>query len=436
MSVLIQFVKLGLAIFGLAVGLYLRSPLFASTRSGLVWVILIISISLIVAELIRLQQKQKRLKFLSFMILAIAVAGFVTTAGSELQFNLQKRAVLTANPAQLERLGQHFVIGYRDLNEVKTLVEKRAIAGIFITRRNIENRTIDAIKQEISTLQAVRSQQNLPPLWVATDQEGGIVSRLSPPLTQLPALSSIVQSGNPNQIEQSVTEYAKVHGEELANLGINLNFAPVVDLNQGIINPQDKFSQIYRRAISSDPEVVSAVATQYCQTLESYQVECTIKHFPGLGRLETDTHLAEAELHTSIDELAQADWLPFQAVLRQSTAALMLSHAKLMAIDPQFPVSFSQKVIQSIIRDRWQHDGILITDDFSMNAVFSSQFGVKGGAIAALNAGVDLILISYDKDLYYEAMSALLKADAGDRLDQTLLQNSSLRLQKAHHQAN
>jgi beta-N-acetylhexosaminidase len=205
----------------------------------------------------------------------------------------------------------------------------------------------------------------------------------------------------------------------------------VVDLNKGIVSPEDKFSKIYQRAISKDKEVVAKVALWYCQTLEEYRVSCTIKHFPGLGRVHKDTHITHADLTTSVNELTRDDWVPFREVMRHSQAVTMLGHAKLTTVDDEYPVSFSKLVVTEIIRKAWQHEGILITDDFSMGAVYSSKYGLGAATVNAMNAGVDLILIAYDQDLYYEAMSGLLKAERSRALDKAILDKSHKRLEQA-----
>jgi beta-N-acetylhexosaminidase len=270
------------------------------------------------------------------------------------------------------------------------------------------------------------------PLWIATDQEGGVVSRLSPPLTHLPALSEIVERcTDAVQREQAVRQFATTQGRELAELGVNLNFAPVVDLNHQVVNPNDRYTRIFQRAISSDPAVVAQVATWYCAALEEAGVRCTLKHFPGLGRVFEDTHLDHANLTTSVTELTNTDWVPFRALMSQSGAFTMLGHVRLSAINSERPVSMSPQVIAGTLRGEWKHDGVLITDNFSMLAVYRSNAGMDNGSIEALNAGVDLILISWDSDQYYRVMYALLKADEQGRLNREVLQRSDQRLARA-----
>ena len=418
--------------------LSLRTPLLANFRTELLWIIPLGFLGVLLLDGLtyvnrqyfsNASSKEKRLsRLVIFALCSVGLAIFLTT---EIEFRQAKHIVLTHEPSQLESLGQHIIVGYRDIEDVKTLVEKRGIGGVFITARNIQGKTLDGIRQDIAELQAIRAEQELPPLWIATDQEGGIVSRLSPPLTQLPPLADWVRSAQTLvERQHAAMRYGDIQGRELADVGINLNFAPVVDLNKGVVNPNDRFSVIYRRAISDNKTIVAQVAQDYCNALESHAVRCTLKHFPGLGRLTTDTHVSSATLDTPMAELMNDDWYPFRHIMSQSQAFTMLGHPILTDVDAQHPVSFSEDVVSGIVRQQWQHDGVLITDDISMRAFFYSRDGFADAVVKALNAGVDLILISYDPDLYYPAMAALIRANQGDRILQNLLSKSQNRLQQ------
>jgi len=278
-------------------------------------------------------------------------------------------------------------------------------------------------------MQAVRARQGLPPLLIATDQEGGGVSRMSPPLPRPATLGDIVRSHRDAAERRSaVRTYAADVGRALAGLGINLNFAPVVDLDHGVVNPNDRYTRIGTRAISSDPEVVADVAGEYCRGLEQQGVHCTLKHFPGLGRVFEDTHFENATLSTPADELAKSDWVPFRQLMQQKTAFTMLAHARLVALDRDRPASFSPAVVSGLLRRDWKYDGILVTDDFSMGAVYRSDGGLGAAGVSALNAGVDLILISYDPDQVFPVLHALLRANASGALARDALEVSSRRL--------
>lgn len=421
------------ALLPLAIGW--RTPLLTTWRPIALVALLalpLIVIAIDVSTLRRVWTRSAWLRLMSGASLVLALFAFGVTATIELQFQYRRRAVLAADPQRLEQLGAHVVVGYRKPSELHALLERRAIGGVFLSALNVEGRTADEIRDDIAGLQEIRRAQGLPPLWIATDQEGGPVSRLSPPLTRMPPLAEIVMlHRDPAERLIAVRQYAARQGHELAGLGVNLNFAPVVDLNHGMVNPEDKTSRISTRAISNDPAVVTQVADLYCETLMLTGVHCTLKHFPGLGRVYEDTHKLSADLAAPSQELEATDWLPFRHLKENGSAFTMLGHARLTAIDAEHPASFSRAVVKGLLRDTWGHGGILITDDFSMGAVTFSREGASGGAVAALNAGVDLILVSYDPDQYFPVMYALLRADRDGRLDRQMLAASKARLRRA-----
>jgi len=410
-----------------------RSPFLANIRVWAFIGLMAIPPVIMVAEIRALRRVSGRGALaLSSASLALAILALVCASGLETQFWWKRYAVLHADPALLERLGRHVVIGYRDIDELNALLERRAIAGLFLTTRNVQDRDAAAIRQEIAGMQAVRRQQGLPELLIATDQEGGIVSRLSPPLPGLPPLAEIA-ARHPAGAERrtAVREYAATQARGLADIGVNVNLAPVVDLDYGVINPDDRLTRISARAISSDPQVVTDVAEAYCGELSDNGVRCTLKHFPGLGRVVADTHLHTADLALPPAELAGSDWLPFRALMSRDDVIVMLGHARLTALDRHRPVSFSQPVVRGLLRTEWGYDGVLITDDFSMGAVTRSRDGIGGGSVEALNAGVDLILVSYDPDQFYLVMHALIRAARAGRLRTDALAESDRRLAKA-----
>jgi len=410
-----------------------RTPLFASWRLTALTVLLVVPLAMLARELMTWRAKPSRIMLvLSALTILVAATVFGFTATTEVIFRYQRHVVLAADPAALERLGRHIVVGYRDAAERDALIARHAIAGLFLSARNVEDKTPAAIREEIDALQAVRRAQNLAPLFIATDQEGGAVSRLSPPLTRMPPISEIVAL-HTDHAERllAVRQYAARQGRELAALGVNVNFAPVVDLNYGVHNPDDRLSRISTRAIARDPATVSEVAELYCATLALTGVHCTLKHFPGLGRVYDDTHRVTAELDASAQELEASDWLPFRQVMANDAAFTMLGHARLTRVDPDRPASFSSAVVHGLLRESWKHDGVLITDDFSMGAVTLSREGPAGGAVAALNAGIDLVLVSYDPDQYYPIMYALLAAERSGRLEPETLALSDKRLARA-----
>jgi beta-N-acetylhexosaminidase len=421
------------ALMPLAVGW--RAPSLAHVRPWLFPALVLCALLALTFEVLvwrrpRGQSRVRRLPAIATVALALLLGG--VTLWGEASFRWVRHRVMQADPLELETLGRHVIVGYRDVAEVRRLIERRAAAGIFLSGRNASGRSALEIGQEIGELQAIRARQGLPPLWVAADQEGGLVSRLSPPLSRTKSLAELmVIHSDPQDRIAAARELAATHGRELAAVGVNLNFAPVVDLNHHIINPNDRYSRIHQRAISSDPHLVAEIAGQYCAVLAEAGVHCTPKHFPGLGRVFEDTHREAADLTTPVGELAATDWIPFRALAQRADAFMMLGHARVTAIDPVRPVSFSEPVVARLLRGDWAFDGVLVSDDYCMQAVYGSPPGIAAAGIEALNAGVDLILIAFDPDQYYPVMHALLTAQSAGQLRPDALKRSDLRLRQA-----
>jgi beta-N-acetylhexosaminidase len=344
---------------------------------------------------------------------------------------LSRDEILASDPDRLARLGRHIIVGFGQFSELKPLVEKRAIAGIFVTDRNVHGRKVADVAKDIQDLQDIRKAQGLPRLLVTADQEGGYVSRLSPPLKHQPPLASLVGKRKTDaELEKAVRDYAETQAHELERIGVTMNFGPVVDLRLTSRPRDDGETQLYWRAIDSDPYVVAKVAGWYCDTLTKFNIICTLKHFPGLGRVARDTHVTTGEVSASQAQLELSDWVPFRRLMGKPGIATMVGHVRIKAVDETTPASYSDIVINSVIRNRTKGDVLLITDDLGMGAVMRSPDGIGGAAIKALNAGVDLLLLS-DAALYYDpVMSALIEADTGHEINQARQIESQERMSK------
>jgi beta-N-acetylhexosaminidase len=406
-----------------------RSPFLTSVRPWALVCLITVPLVLVLAGILAIRRAgPTAVRAIDGLALLAAALALVSTSVLEARFHLIKHQVLDADPAALEKLGRHLIVGYGDLDEVHALIRRRAIAGVFISAGNVHGFSAGDVRRLIAAMQAVRGEQHLPPLWIATDQEGGDIARLSPPLPRPPRISEIL-AGHSDRAEgiAAVRQSAREQGRALADLGVNLNFAPVVDVDRGLVNPDDRFTRIHQRAISHDPGVVTAAAGAYCDGLSEAGVRCTLKHFPGLGRVFADTHSGGADLDVAPGELERTDWVPFRNLMPRAAAFTMLSHVTLTALDRTHPASFSGPVVK-LLRQDWHYDGPLITDNFSMGAVYRSRQGIAEASVAALNAGVDLILVSYDTDQYYAVMHALLAADRDGLLRPEALRQSDERL--------
>jgi beta-N-acetylhexosaminidase len=347
---------------------------------------------------------------------------------AQASFELRKRDVLQTEAAQARSLGQHFMVGYSSFPEVAVLAERGLIAGVYITRHNIAGKKAEGLKYEIAALQDKRSAAGLPPLVVAADQEGGIVAHLSPPLTKLPALSTLASLPSDVRAEKAEA-FGRVHGQELAALGVNLNLAPVLDLRPETKRNRFDFNTLIgHRAISDDPAIVADIAKSYIHGLEASGVGATVKHFPGFGRVRADTHHFSADLDTPLAELEASDWRPFREVLAGSRAQLMIGHVTLTAVDPDRAASHSRLVVDGIVRKKWNYQGVVMTDDLVMGAIY--QNNVCTAVVEALNAGVDLLLVAFDGTQFYRIFTCAKAASSRGKLDPAMLRDSEARLKR------
>ena len=418
--------RLGFALVCLLAAYNMQDPHLLPVRAWAEPSLLLIAL-LSLAAAFRSWPKQ-RLAIAGSALVWLAVIGF-TVSGASAEYR-HRRAIMHVSdldPDLMSRLGEHLVMGYENPDEVRELAQRGLIGGVFITHRNTAGKSFEQIRAELAMLQDVRRQAKRPPLLIATDQEGGPVSRLSPPLPLQATLASVLADDlTPHEIEHRARQYGTAQARALASLGINTNFSPVVDLKPvRATRVLSLHTQIAERAIASDPDRVAEVALAYSQALLAQGVMPTLKHFPGLGSVTSDTHHFSARLNNSLQDLNARDWRPFQLVLRQTPALLMVGHVTVTALDETRPASVSYRVLTGLIRQQWQFNGVMISDDLSMAPIYNR--GLCRASVESLNAGMDLLLVSYDWKKYYTVLDCLRHAAQSGELQQ--LQQSHARLQ-------
>jgi beta-N-acetylhexosaminidase len=221
------------------------------------------------------------------------------------------------------------------------------------------------------------------PILFATDQEGGRVSRLDSArgFASSETARSVGARGDLAFTRRLAVESAR----SLADVGIRLNLAPVVDLD---LNPANPIIGGKERSYSADPEVVIAHATQVVQAHHENGVLCTLKHFPGQGSAPKDTHAGSVD---ATGEWQEIELDPFRRMIAGGLCdAVMTAHISNANLDPDWPASLSRKVVTGILRERLGFDGVVITDDLQMNAI-SESFGLETAVAKAIEAGVDVL---------------------------------------------
>lgn len=318
---------------------------------------------------------------------------------SEYNFYKYKNEILSNESNQFTVINKRLIVGFNDKNQLKKLTAN-GIAGIFLTKRNIQGETLNSLKLFLEELQKIRKENGLPPLIITTDQEGGPVSRLSPLIKQQETLAIASGKG------ESSYEYGRKQGKWLSELGVTVNFSPVVDLKPQ--RPPSKFdfhSLIATRAISSNPIEVVNVALPYVKGLEESGVRATLKHFPGLARVQSDTHHFSARLNIDIQTLSETDLVPFTDILKSTSSWLMLSHLILENVDPENPITTSSLVVEGIIRSKLGINNVLITDDLTMGATYNRGFCKS--AVQSYSTSINYLLIAYDYEKYFTAVKCI-----------------------------
>ncbi|MGJ4928447.1 glycoside hydrolase family 3 N-terminal domain-containing protein [Bradyrhizobium sp. HKCCYLS2038] len=350
----------------------------------------------------------------------------IALTATQFMFAWRTYETFRTTPEVARALGRHFVVGYTGMDEAAALARQGLIAGIYVTHHNVRGRTEAQLRADLARLQAERRNAGLPPLLVSADQEGGTVAHLSPTLPNMPGLATLADVPATRR-EHDAFEMGRAQGQVLAAAGITFNLAPVVDLRpRWKRNRMDFHTLIGRRAISNDPAVVGDIALGYVRGLEASGVHAAVKHFPGLGRVEADTHHFSAQLETPADVLDQSDWRPFRQVLDNSHAAMMVGHVMVDAIDPERPASHSKAVLDGLIRGRWNYQGVIITDDLVMGAIYGRD--LCKAVVEALNGGADLLLVAYDGTQFHRAFACAKQAFAQGRIDLDALRRSDDRL--------
>lgn len=317
-------------------------------------------------------------------------------------------------------LGQHFFMGIKGHSltdtEKKFIVENN-IGGLILFARNIDSpEQVHDLCRDIQSLR--HKQPDKAPLFIGVDQEGGRVARLRAPLTVWPPLKKLGDIDNPT----ASFHFSHRLGVELKALGINLNFAPCIDV---LSNPAN--TVIGDRAISHDFNIVAKHASALVRGLIKADVIPCVKHFPGHGHTLLDSHDALPIENMTLAELSATSLQPFKKAFRSRADLVMLAHILFTSIDPKYPVTLSETFIQNILRGDCRYRGLIITDDLGMKAL-TSHYSVEEVAIRALSIGVDLLCYCNDFDAPPKAMEALVDACANGPLKKELVEANAKKI--------
>ncbi|MBV8656366.1 MAG: beta-N-acetylhexosaminidase [Burkholderiales bacterium] len=289
-------------------------------------------------------------------------------------------------------------------------IKEHHVRAICLFRRSVQS--AEQTRALVASLKALIGDDVL----IGVDQEGGAVMRT----LFLPAAPSAMALGAAGDETLAYRVGAAV-ARGLASLGINWNYAPVLDLNNNPDNPV-----IAERSFGADPAAAARLAGAWMAGHLSEGVATCVKHFPGHGDTHTDSHLALPVVDKARAQIEQYELSPFHALIRQ-TPGLMSAHIVFPAFDTERPATLSPAILQTLLRDEWHYQGVAITDGMNMKAI-RERWGQAQGTVMAIGAGADLSLVLQFPDEMAAAKQALIDAVRADTLNMGRLQQADERV--------
>ncbi|TYQ16507.1 UNVERIFIED_CONTAM: beta-N-acetylhexosaminidase [Acetivibrio alkalicellulosi] len=330
-----------------------------------------------------------------------------------------------------EKIGQLFIAAFRKddrgrslrtLNEsTKHQIEKYKLGGVTLFKENIHS-----ISQTTNLINEIQSISQIP-MFISVDEEGGRVSRIgnnaAMGTTKIPSAKEI---GLVDDVEH-VYNIGRILGSELSNLGFNMNFAPVADVNTNPKNPV-----IGDRSFGSDPEKVGLVVQKITAGMQDQNVSAVLKHFPGHGDTSHDSHKRSVVIEHDIDRLREIELVPFKKGISAGADAIMTAHIIIPKLEnSMIPATLSKNILTDLLRDELNFNGLIITDALEMKAI-SDYWCSAQASVMAFNAGADIILMP---DSLGEAFNgihdAVLKGDiTEERLNESVRRILQVKLKR------
>ncbi len=319
-----------------------------------------------------------------------------------------------------QQIGQQLIIGLKGTkleSAEADFIRQNNIGGVILMKRNVESpQQVMELTRDLQNLR--HKMHDKAPLFISIDMEGGRVARLGPPFTQWPPLASL------GKIDSTSVAFklGAFMGAELKAVGINIDFAPCVDV---LSNPLNVV--IGDRSCGSDPELVSRIGSALVRGFIKSEVIPCAKHFPGHGNTLLDSH---DELPVETKNMAALDaceLIPFKKVFRARLDMLMTTHIHFKQLDPDWPATLSAKIMTDLLRNQLRYRNLLITDDLDMKAL-TKNWSREVIAVRAVQAGCNLLLYCNDPTSHVIALDALEAAVMDKTLDAKQIHDSHKRI--------
>lgn len=312
-------------------------------------------------------------------------------------------------------VGQHLYIGISGhslTQDEKKFIVDNNIGGIVLFGRNVANpKQIHDLCTEIQSLR--HKMKDKSPIVIAIDMEGGRVARLKAPFTQWPPLKKLGDLDSPTMS----FNFAYSMGMELKAVGINLDFAPCVDV---FTNPKNII--IGDRAVSTDPEMVAKHTSALIRGYMKAEVITCAKHFPGHGHTLIDSHEDLPKEEADIKRLHEVELVPFKKSIKSRVDMIMTGHILFENVDPKNPVTISEYFIKDLLKNELKYKGMVITDDLDMKAL-AKYYTPAETPVLSLIAGADLLLYCNEPESPPTAIESILKAIETGRISKSQIEN-------------
>ena len=297
-----------------------------------------------------------------------------------------------------EKLGQLILPGFHSTyydEQIKTLIEDYHVGNVILFTRNFENaKQIRELSKTIHE-KVLEHTGHIP--FIAIDQEGGLVTRMMKDVTFAPGPMTASSS-----VVQDATYYTgKMLAEDMIRLGMNLNLAPSLDVNNNPNNPV-----INVRSYSDDPKKVAELGKKFIQGSGEFGVLACGKHFPGHGDCEVDSHLGLPTINYDLDRIHKVEMYPFMQNI--DVPAIMSAHILFPAYDT-VPATLSRKILTNVLREELGFNGLILTDCLEMKAI-QDMYGTAKGALMAVKAGADICDISHTLSFQLDALKLIEEA--------------------------
>lgn len=334
-----------------------------------------------------------------------------------------------------ERIGQVLCFGWQEgvssgsplPEHARALVEQMHVGGVVLLGRNTHQP-----RRLQGTIAALQNKSRIP-LMVAIDQEGGPVCRLRAGVRQFPGSMALGATAGRARDQARWRQAADLtyrqclaQGRALQRIGINWNLAPVLDVNSNPLNPV-----IGTRSFGESPELVAHLGAAAVRGYRDAGILCCAKHFPGHGDTEVDSHHGLPVIRKATRELWQSELVPYRALSAGPLLpAIMTTHIVFPALDPLHPATTSEQILTDLLRLQLGFSGLVVTDCLEMDAI-ARGMGTVAGAVAALRAGADMVMVCHTRTTQGEVAAAIESAVAGGTLSEHRLNEAVDRVLQA-----